>query len=104
MFVKTGTIIFFGKIVDNVGSRKTMVTARIAAQYLKNPFQRSYGNYKQKEMQDGRKRARINSVNKGEMASIELIQLGFKIFYLSKLLINETYYNKLQPYSGEKIF
>ena len=29
---------FSGKVVDNVGRRKTMVTARTAAQYLKIPF------------------------------------------------------------------
>ena len=32
-------------------------------------------------MQDGGKLVRIYSINKGEMAYIELIQIGFRIYY-----------------------
>ena len=32
------------------------------------------------------------------------IYLGFTVLELSKLLMYETYYDKLQPYFGEKIY
>ena len=90
---------FYGKFMENVRNRikvefiKQEDTEKIKKQQSKltfNGIHKSYENY-----------ARY-TFKQNEVLMDKRIYIGFSVLELSELLMYETYYDKLQPYFGEK--
>ena len=90
---------FYGKTMENVRNRlktefikknETYKFIKRQAKLTFNGNHKSYGNWDS------------YTFNQDEVLLDKPIYLGFAILELSKLLMYETYYDKIQPYFGQK--
>ena len=97
-FHKLLTNEFYGKTMENVRNRIKIKYIEKSEENIKqqqklnfNGTHKSYTNYDS------------YTFKRYEVLSLKPIYLVFTVLELSKLLMFEAYYDKLQPYFGEKI-
>ena len=90
---------FYGKTMENVRNRLKIKPIKkddykeIIKQQSKLSFKGFHKSYENCD---------IYTFKQNEVLMDKSIYLGFSVFELSKLLMYETYYDKLQPYFGQK--
>ena len=99
----------FYKLLNNAFYGKTMenVRNRLKIKFIKKDNYRKIIEYQSKLTFNGIHKSYENcdsyTIKQNEVLMDKPLYLGFSVLELSKLLMYETYYDKLQPYFGQEI-
>ena len=98
-FYKLLNVAFFGKTMENVRNR-------LKIKFIKKDNHKKILEYQSKLTFSGIHKSYENcdsyTIKQNEVLMDKPIYLGFTVLELSKLLLYETYYDKLQPYFGQE--